>query len=265
MTSKTPDESISEVARVLRRVYSTGEPCAPISGALPEQTLEAAYAVQEVNTRKWLAEGRRLSGRKIGLTSKAVQKQLGVDRPDYGMLFADMAVNDDAEVDTSRLVQPRIEAEVALVLERDLNAHCNSMADIISATAYALPALEIADSRIQNWEISIIDTIADNASSGLFVLGGTARKLDKLDLRLCGMVMERFGAQVAVGAGAACLGNPLNAAVWLANKMAQTDYPLRAGDVLLSGALGPMAPVSSGDVFEARISGLGAVSVSFSK
>ena len=265
MTPNASDEAINAAAAVLRRVYSTGEPCAPISDTFPGQTPPTAYAIQEVNTRKWLAEGRRLLGRKIGLTSKAVQEQLGVDQPDYGMLFADMAVNDGAEADMSRLVQPKIEAEIALVLERDLDSHRSSMADVIAATAYALPALEIVDSRIRNWEISIVDTIADNASSGLFVLGRTARKLDKLDLRLCAMVMERCGAQVSAGAGAACLGNPLNAAVWLANKMAQTDYPLRAGDVLLSGALGPMAPVNPGDVFETRISGLGSVSVSFSK
>lgn len=180
MTPNASDEAINAAAAVLRRVYSTGEPCAPISDTFPGQTPPTAYAIQEVNTRKWLAEGRRLLGRKIGLTSKAVQEQLGVDQPDYGMLFADMEVNDGAEADMSRLVQPKIEAEIALVLERDLDSHCSSMADVIAATAYALPALEIVDSRIRNWEISIVDTIADNASSGLFVLGRTARKLDKL-------------------------------------------------------------------------------------
>ena len=258
------DDIIHQTAEMLRNAYLTGEPCAPARNFLADQTLEIAYAVQEVNTNHWLQQGRRLVGRKIGLTSVAVQKQLGVDRPDYGMLFADMEVNDSTDVDMSRLLQPKIEAEVALVLDRDLDSRHNGIADIISATAYALPALEIVDSRIGDWDISIVDTVADNASSGLFVLGSSARKLDQFDLCLCGMVMERFGDQVSVGAGAACLGNPLNAAVWLANVMAQTHHPLRAGDILLSGALGPMVTVNQGDVFEARISGLGSVRAAFS-
>jgi len=221
--------------------------------------------VQKINTGKWLDEGRRLTGRKIGLTAKAVQKQLGVDQPDYGMLFADMCYVDGEEMPASRLMQPRVEAEVALVLEKDLTQSQLTLPDMIAATAYALPAIEVVGSRIAKWDIKIVDTIADNASSGLFVLGTKPVKLDQIDLRMCGMVMENKGDQVSIGAGVACLGNPLTAALWLARKMVDVGMPLRAGDVIMTGALGPMAPVVPGDVLEARISGLGSVRAAFAK
>jgi len=175
-----------------------------------------------------------------------------------------MSRNDGEEINYTDVLQTKIEAEIAFVLEKDLNKEVNTTTDLIDAIAYALPALEIVGSRIESWDITIVDTIADNASSGLFVLGTSPRTLDQFDLRLCGMVLERFGDQVSVGAGVACLGNPLNAAVWLVNIMAKTGYPLRAGEIILSGALGPMVEVNSGDVFEARVSGLGSVRAVFS-
>jgi 2-keto-4-pentenoate hydratase len=174
-----------------------------------------------------------------------------------------MAVPDGEPVAFSKVLQGKVEAEVALVLARDLDAPPFTLVDLISAVAYALPAIEIVGSRIENWNIKLLDTIADNASSGLFVLGTEPRKLEALDLRLCGMVMERRGEPVSTGAGAACLGNPLNAALWLAHTMAQRGSPLRAGDVVMSGALGPMVAVAPGDVFEARIEGLGSVRAAF--
>ncbi|MBN9428219.1 MAG: fumarylacetoacetate hydrolase family protein, partial [Burkholderiales bacterium] len=206
-----------------------------------------------------------LVGRKIGLTSLAVQRQLGVDSPDFGALFADMAVGDGEEIAWSRLMQPKAEAEIALVLERDLAHAKHTVADLISATAYALPAIEVVGSRIANWDIKLVDTVADNASSGLFVLGTRPVKLSKLDLAGCGMTLERRGEQVSVGAGSACLGNPLNAAIWLADTLARLGTPLRAGDVLMTGALGPMAVINPGEVFTARIEGLGSVSAVFGK
>ena len=230
-----------------------------------EPALDIAYRIQEDQTARRLAAGGRLVGRKIGLTSKAVQQQLGVDSPDYGALFADMAVGDGEEIAWSRTHQPKAEAEIALVLERDLPHDINTFADVISATAYALPALEIVGSRVANWDIRLVDTVADNASSGLFVLGSRPVLLRDLDLIRCGMVMECRGDQVSVGAGSACLGNPLNAAVWLANTMVRLGAPLRAGDIVLTGALGPMAAAQPGDVFTAHIEGLGSVSAMFSK
>jgi 2-keto-4-pentenoate hydratase len=194
-----------------------------------------------------------------------VQKQLGVDQPDYGMLFDDMAVPDGWEVAAGRLIQPKVEAEVAFVLGRDLSEERITVADVLRAVDFALPAIEIVDSRIADWKIGIFDTVADNASSGLYVLGGMPKKLDGLDLRLCGMVMESAGEPVSVGAGAACLGHPLSAVLWLAKTTAKAGRPLLAGDTILSGALGPMVAAKGGDVFEARIEGLGSVRAAFAK
>lgn len=259
------DTAIAAAAQAIRLAWQTNEVCDPVRSVLPAGSLEAAYAVQEVNTHYWIGQERRLVGRKVGLTSVAVQRQLGVDQPDYGMLYADMAVMDSEEIRFSRLLKPRVEAEVAFVLGEELNDERLTIVDIVNAVDYALPAIEIVDSRIRDWDIKIVDTIADNASSGLFVLGSSPRRLDEIDLRLAGMVLERRGEPVSVGAAAACLGNPLNAALWLARKMAQVGWPLGSGDIILSGALGPMVAVQPGDVFEARINGLGSVRAVFAR
>ncbi|UYO56307.1 2-keto-4-pentenoate hydratase [Rhodopseudomonas palustris] len=253
---------IGEIADRIRAAYR-GTPIAPIRSELPDLDVDAAYSIQQRNTAFWEKEGRRVVGSKIGLTSRAVQKQLGVDRPDFGMLFADMIVGEDEPVAVGRVLQPKIEAEVAFVLDRDIDLETPTVADIIRAVAYVMPALEIVGSRITNWDIGIVDTVADNASSGLFVLGGPVRRLDGLDLRAMEMRMTRGEEIVSQGSGAACLGNPLNAMVWLAGEVARRKRSLRAGDVVLSGALGPMVPVSTGDVVEATITGLGTVSARF--
>ncbi|WP_273424195.1 2-keto-4-pentenoate hydratase [Curvibacter lanceolatus] len=262
--------TLKAVADLLWSAEQTGEAVAPVreqieQGAQGGDVLQAAYQVQQDLTQRRLDAGGRLVGRKIGLTSVAVQRQLGVDSPDFGALFADMAVGDGEEIAWPRLQQPKIEAEIALVLGRDLPHSRHTVADLINATAYALPALEVVGSRIRNWDIRLADTVADNASSSLFVLGTRPVKLSRLELADCGMVMERRGDQVSVGAGSACLGNPLNAAVWLANVMARMGTPLRAGDVLMTGALGPMVPVQRGDVFTAHIEGLGSIRAVFER
>ena len=259
------DKTVKAVADSLYAAEQSAQPIPPVRDQLPENDLDAAYRVQEINTRRKLAAGRRLVGRKIGLTAVAVQKQLGVDQPDYGMLFADMALPDGEEVPFGKLIKPRVEAEVAFVLGRDLDHEQPTVADVIAATDYCLPAIEIVDSRVAEWKIKIVDTVADNASAGLFVLGCQPRKLDDFDLRLCGMVMESKGEPISVGAGAACLGNPVVAVLWLARTMARVGRPLMAGDIVMSGALGPMTPVAWGDVVEARISGLGSVRAAFAK
>lgn len=255
--------SIDEAAGRLRRAAETATPCPPIRDLISAGGVEAAYAVQEANTRHYLADGRRLVGRKTGLTSRAVQKQLGVDQPDYGMLYADMDIPEGQPIRLDQVLQPKVEAEVALVVGRDLEQPDLTTAELVRAVEYALPAIEIVGSRIANWDIRIWDTIADNASSGVFVLGGVPRKLDGLDLRTCGMVMERRGEPISVGAGVACLGSPISAALWLAQVMAREGRPLREGDVILTGALGPMSGVAAGDVVEARINGLGSVKAIF--
>lgn len=255
-------ELIREIAGVLWTAEQEGAPVAPLRERILEAAaggdpVRAAYAIQQHNIQRRIAAGARVVGRKIGLTSRAVQQQLGVDSPDFGVLLADMAFGDGEPIPLARTLQPKVEAEIALVLERDLTHERHTFADIVSATAYALPAIEVVGSRIANWNIRLLDTVADNASSSLFVLGSRPVRLGRLDLAGCAMSMTRRGEQVSSGSGAACLANPLNAAVWLADMMVRSGTPLRAGEVLLTGALGPMAAVAAGDEFVARIDGLG--------
>jgi 2-keto-4-pentenoate hydratase len=257
--SGVPAETI---ASELRRAYSDG-PIAPVRELAPNGDADSAYEIQEINTRHWEASGRRLVGRKIGLTSRSVQQQLGVDQPDFGMLFADMELASGAVVDARRLLQPRVEAEVAFVLGHDLADPQLTYAEVLRATQYVLPAIEIVDSRIAGWKITLLDTVADNASSGLYVIGSDPRPLAQVDLRLCGMVLTINGEAVSIGAGSACLGHPVNAVTWLARMMVRKGRPLRAGDVVLSGALGPMVSVQAGDFVRAEIATLGAVEVRF--
>ncbi|PWR20968.1 2-keto-4-pentenoate hydratase [Zavarzinia compransoris] len=252
---------LHDLAARLDAAAQARAPIPPIKAEIPNA--DAAYDIQQVNTARRLGAGRRLVGRKIGLTSPAVQRQLGVDQPDYGMLFDDMAVPDGWDVAADRLIQPKVEAEVAFVLGRDLDDERLTVADLLRAIDFALPAIEIVDSRIADWKISFLDTVADNASSGLYVLGTTPRRLGDLDLRAAKMVLTEGERQVSAGIGAACLGHPLNATLWLASTMARLGRPLRAGDTILSGALGPMATVGRGRTYEAQIEGLGTVRAAF--
>ncbi|MGQ0699596.1 MAG: 2-keto-4-pentenoate hydratase [Panacagrimonas sp.] len=263
-SSATLDSTtLDNAAQRFRDAYASGTPCAPVRDVIALTDLSSAYTVQEINTKLWLSQGRRLVGRKIGLTSVAVQKQLGVDQPDFGMLFADMAACDGEPIPVGAVIQPKAEAEIAFVLERDLNVEQATIADVIRAIGYAVVAVEVVGSRVANWDIRLVDTVADNASSGMFVLGNTPHSLNGLDLRDCTMSMLRGSESVSTGVGHACLGHPLNASLWLARKMVEVGRPLKAGDVVLSGALGPMVAVRPGEVFEARVSGLGSVRAAF--
>ncbi|HEX4814875.1 MAG TPA: fumarylacetoacetate hydrolase family protein [Nonomuraea sp.] len=250
-----------QAAERLAEAARSGKPCAPIRDLVA--TVADAYAVQEINTRRALGAGRRPVGRKIGLTNLELQRRYGADRPDFGTLYADMAYGDGLPIPLDRLLQPRAEAEVALVLGSHLAGGPFTVADVLRAVEFALPAIEIADSRITDWDVTLPDMIADNAAAGAFVLGPTPVPLAGLDLRAAAMTMTRGGEVVAAGSGAACLGNPLNAAVWLASELGRTGHHLRAGDVVLTGALGPVVPVRPGDEFEARIEGLGSVRAVF--
>ncbi|WP_341316800.1 fumarylacetoacetate hydrolase family protein [Paraburkholderia sp. IMGN_8] len=225
---------------------------------------ELAYAVQRINAETRVAAGERIVGRKIGLTSPAVQRQIGVDQPDFGALFASMAYGDNQPIPLGELIQPKVEAEIALVLEHDLIHERNTYADLIRATAYAVAAIEVVDSRIDGWNIRFVDTVADNASSARFVLGSRPMLLRDVDLFGCAMTLSNDANVLSRGNGAACLGNPLNAAAWLADQMVQLGTPLRAGDVLMTGALGPMVAVTEPGVFSAQIDGFGSVRATFS-
>jgi 2-keto-4-pentenoate hydratase len=220
---------------------------------------DGAYAVQTINTRFWKSQGRRIVGRKAGLTARAVQQQLGVDQPDFGVLFEDMRIADGGRLDPARCIQPKAEAEIAFVLAHDLDAVDPSPEQVAAAVGAVHAAIEIVDSRIADWKISFADTVADNGSSAFFVLSGEGRPLAGLDIWSAGMVMQVNDAIVSLGAGAAALGNPLNAAAWLARTLARRGEPLKAGDVLLAGALGPMVALSPGDRVRAVVGGVGEV------
>lgn len=255
--------TIDDAAERLAQAQKSGVPCAPIRDLIGADDVTAAYAVQALNTARAVEQGARVIGRKIGLTAASVQRQMGVDQPDFGTLLSSMIRGDGEEIAWRDVMQPRVEGEVALVLERDLTAEMPNVADLMRAVAYAVPSIEIVDSRITDWSIRIADTVADNASSGLFVLGAPPRRLEGLDLHGCGMVMRVNGRPVSFGAGAACLGDPLTAAVWLARRLAAEGAFLRAGDILLTGALGPMVSIGAGDAVEVMIAGLGAARTAF--
>lgn len=249
-------------AKRLRDAYA-GAPVAPLRDLVEPTDIGGAYAIQSLNTEHWKAQGRRVVGRKVGLTAEAVQKQLGVDRPDFGVLFDDMAIADGGALARSKVIQPKAEAEVALIMARDFSDVGATPDSFAAAVAYAAAAIEIVDSRIADWKITFADTVADNGSSAFFVLGTERKALAGLDLYTCGMALEVDGKVASVGSGAACLGHPLNAAAWLARTLAERGEGLKQGDVVLTGALGPMVAIQPGAVVRAQIGGLGAVSFAY--
>lgn len=236
---------------------------APITSFEPQLTVQEAYSIQLENIERKLAQGQKIVGKKIGLTSVAVQKMLGVDEPDYGHLLDSMIVENGSVVRTQALLQPKVEAEIAFVLKSELRGPNVTALDVLQATDYVLPAIEIVDSRIEDWKIRLQDTVADNASSAFYVLGSEPTKIEDVDLALIGMVLEKNGKFVNSGVGAAALGNPVQCVAWLANRLADFDISLRPGEVILSGALSAMVEVQSGDSFTARFALLGEVSVHF--
>jgi 2-keto-4-pentenoate hydratase len=236
---------------------------APIRDVLPSPTVADAYAIQRFNVERGRAAGDRTVGRKIGLTSEAVQRQLGVDAPDSGWLWSSTSFGDGATIDRSKLIAPRVEAEIAFVLGADITESDMPMDRIAAAVEWVMPALEIVDSAIADWNITLVDTVADNASGWGFVLGGPQRRLADLSLPTIGMTLKRNGRIESRGQGSATMGNPLNALAWLAGHAVALKEPLRAGEIILSGSLGPVLQASAGDQFEALIDGFAPLSLRF--
>ncbi|MEM9823053.1 MAG: fumarylacetoacetate hydrolase family protein [Bacteroidota bacterium] len=257
------NKNVAAAAKRLREAEAKKRLCEPIRNLIGATDIEKAYAVQEINTALRMAQGARIVGRKIGLTAPVVQHQLGVNQPDFGMLWQDKEVMNGGEISMRELMQPRAEAEIAFVLGQDLDAKHLTSIDILSAIDYALAAIEIVGSRIKNWDIKITDTIADNASASHWVVGHQPVKLDQIDLLNCKMLMTNKGKKVSEGLGKNCLGSPINATLWLAQKLAQMGRPMKAGEVIFTGALGPMVSAKAGDEFHVSIEGAGEVSVQF--
>ncbi|WP_066365303.1 2-keto-4-pentenoate hydratase [Neobacillus fumarioli] len=254
---------IETLARDLFEAERTKRPIAPFTQQYPELTVEDAYAVQlQVKDQK-LSEGRKVIGKKVGLTSIAMQKMLGVSEPDYGHLLDDMKIADDSIVHINEFISPKIEAEIGFILGEDLKGPNVTYLDVLMATKYVTPVLEIIDSRIADWQIQLADTVADNGSSAKVVVGTQVTEIAGVDLRTAGMVLYRNGEITATGSGAAALGHPAQAVAWLANKLAEFDISLKAGELILPGALSAAVPVKKGDHIQAQFGTLGSVSVTF--
>jgi 2-keto-4-pentenoate hydratase len=261
--SSLNEQNLQKASRDLYSAERERRPIRPLTEQFPGIEIADAYGIQLGLMELKKADGGKVVGKKIGLTSTAMQKMLNVDQPDYGHILAGMMVDDGARFPTAELIQPKIEPEIAFILDKDLKGPGVTPIQVLAATAYVLPALEIIDSRIEGWKIKLCDTIADNASSARVVLGGVMKRVDQLDLRLVGMVMEKNGDVVQTGAGAAALGHPANAVAWLANAVGAFGVALKAGEVIMPGALCGAADVARGDTIRACFDGLGTVSVRF--
>lgn len=256
-------EFIEQAAQRLLDAAQTHTPCAPVRELIGADDIAAAYQVQQLVNQHREQGGALLVGRKIGLTSPAVQKQLGVNQPDYGAMYNTMQVRNGGSLPMAETMQPKAEAEIAFVLKADIATANPSMEAVAGAVEYGVACIEIAGSRVENWNIRIADTIADNASASHYVLGETKRPINEIDLTGCTMRLLKNGEEASTGTGAACLGSPLIALQWLANAMVEAGTPLKAGQLVLSGALGPMVNAQAGDTIEAHIEGFDPVQVRF--
>ncbi|KAB2966364.1 2-oxopent-4-enoate hydratase [Zoogloea sp.] len=259
MDTKTLEALGDELFEALR----ARQPIPPLTSRHPDMSLADAYKVQQRMIARRIEKGERIIGSKIGVTSKAVMTMLGVGQPDFGYLLDGMVYNEGESIPIDTLIQPKAEGEIAFLLKRELKGPGVTAADVLAATEGVMACFEIVDSRIERWQIKIQDTVADNASCGVFVLGDQLVDIRNLDLSLCGMAMEKNGEVVVTGAGAATMTSPINAVVWLANTLGELGISLKAGDIVLSGALGAMVPVSAGDNLRIAIGDIGGCSVRF--
>jgi len=260
-----PPESLVDIreqsATDLLNAYGTGVPIAPLSEAYPELTVDDAYAIQHLQMEHWITGGARVVGWKVGLTARAMQRQLGVDRPDAGVLRDDMYVTGEDPVQLDRFIAPRIEPELAFVIGGELSGPGVTLASAARAVDFVIPALEIIDSRIADWRITIVDTVADNASSGAFVLGDSVTPLHRVELPVVGCNLHRNGELQRTGAGGAVLGSPLAALVWLANQLGRRGLGLHPGDAVLAGSLTSACALRPGETWSATFAGMGTVTL----
>lgn len=258
----------SKIVKYGNELYDSLKSCnviEPLTSRETDITIEDAYAIQDVLIKKRIKEdGSKIIGKKIGVTSKVVMDMLGVNQPDFGYLLSDMIYSDGDEIDvTNKMIQPKAEGEIAFVLKEDLMGPGVTTADVLRATKFVMPCFEIVDSRIKDWKIKIQDTVADNASCGYIVFGGKSVNPRDIDLTTCGITLERNGELLHTGAGAAALGSPVNAVAWLANTLGEFGVGLKAGEVILSGALCAMVTIEPGDNMTINIGGIGSATCRF--
>ena len=257
------EQSRDQIAGMLLDAYASRQPVEPLTEKYADLTLEDAYEIQLLQVQRWRHEGARIRGHKVGLTSAAMQRQLGVDQPDYGHLLDGMFWLENEPIPAARFLQPRVEPEIAFVLAGELRGPGVTVADAIGAVGFVLPALELIDSRIRDWRIKLLDTIADNASSAGVILGSSPVPLAGADLRLAGCNLYKNGQLAGTGAGGAVLGSPLTALVWLANTVGKRGVVLEPGQVILPGSVTAAIPVGPGDTVTATFAGLGSVTARF--
>jgi 2-keto-4-pentenoate hydratase len=254
---------VEKIANELIDAENNQYSVAPLTERYSELTISDAYQIQLEVIGKKVKEGNEVIGKKVGLTSKAMQQMLGVDEPDYGHLLDDMKINDEAKVKIAEFISPRVEAEIGFILEQDLVGPNVNYLDVLMATKYVVPTIEIIDSRISDWKIKLVDTVADNGSSARVVVGEKLNTIEGLDLRSQGMILYKNDELVATGSGTAALGHPAQAVAWLANKLHEFGITLKAGELILPGALSGAIAVNEGDMIVADFGPLGTVSVTF--
>ena len=257
------DAQVKELADALWDAEQTHNYVSPLTERYADISAEDAYRVQQVVLDRKLAGGKRIVGKKVGLTSAAMQQMLGIDQPDYGMIFEDMVFEDGVELSVSALHQPRVEPEITFYLKSTLRGPGVSVDDVLEATDYVVASLEVVGSRIADWKIKLADTIADNASHMAAVVGKQRIQVGGLDLVNEGLVFQKNGEELSRGTGAAVLGNPANAVAWCANKLGEYGVSLNEGELVMPGALVGMTPVQAGDTITATFDNVGVVSAQF--
>lgn len=256
-------ENSQKLAMLLATVEKTPISVETVQQLLTTDAEAEAYAIQAQNIQKQLQQNAIVTGKKIGLTNPKVQQQLGVDQPDFGVLLNHMDLSAQAEILAEQFIQPKIEAELAFLIHKKIEQPIQTIEEMQQYISYVIPSFEIVDSRIQDWKIRFVDTVADNASSAAYVLSAERTAITEVDCATVKMTLTQNGVLVSQGSGLECLGHPLNAAMWLANKILSLGKPIQAGEIILSGALGPMVNVNAGDEFETHIDGFAPLKVKF--